>query len=98
MCVGPEREVRQLARLPGGRLSDLGATVADLADEQACQSVQVSPAALVEYVIALTAHDDLNVAVVVARHPGEVQPHVPLRLRLEVRDLVLAVLATHLVP
>ena len=60
--VGPEREVGQLARLPGRGLGDLGPAVADLADEQPGQPVQVALAVLVIDVLALAAHDDRDLA------------------------------------
>ena len=37
--VGPQREVGELGRLPRPGLGDLGAAVADLADEQAGEAV-----------------------------------------------------------
>jgi hypothetical protein len=37
--VGPQREVRELGRLPRAGLGELGASVADLAHEQAGQAV-----------------------------------------------------------
>ena len=37
--IGPQREVRELGRLPGAGLGELGAAVADLAHEQAGQAV-----------------------------------------------------------
>ncbi len=79
MGIGPEREVCELACLAGGCLSDIGAPVPDLADEQASQPVQVSLAVLVEDILAFPANDHRDVSAGEPRVPGEVQPEVTFR-------------------
>ncbi len=97
MRVGPQREIGELGRLPGRRLGDLAVAVPDLADEQAGQAVQVPLALLVKDILALAAHDDRHVGVLIGRVPGEVQPHVPLGGFLQ-RSVVEFWSAVHLVP
>src|SRR5262245_38191111 len=98
MRIRPEREVSQLRGLPGARLRDLGPAVPDLADEQPCPAVQVTLAALIVNVLALTPDNDGDIAGGIRRHPGEVKPKVALRFLLQGHDLVVAVRRTHLVP
>src|SRR6202020_894083 len=81
--VGPQREVGKLASLPCAGLGYLSAAVPDLTHEQAGQAVQVTLAVLVVDVLTLASDDHLDVAVRVGRHPGEMQPQVPLGLFLE---------------
>jgi hypothetical protein len=84
--VGPQREVRQLRRLVGGGLSQLGAPVAHLHGEQPGQSVQVALARVVPDVCTLTTNDHRDMAMGVAGHPGEVHPHMldgPGRQRIQ---------------
>ncbi len=74
--VGPQGEEGQLRGLLGGRLGQLGAAVADLADEQPGEGVEVLAALRVPDVGAVALDDDRHVAVVVAGHPREVHPQV----------------------
>ena len=71
--VGPEREVGQLRRLPGGRLGQLAAAVPHLHGEQAREPVEVGAALRVLDPAALTPHDDRRCARALA---GEVHPEV----------------------
>src|SRR5690606_8699723 len=84
--VGPEREVRQLLRLLGGGLGQLGASVTDLDDEETRQSVEVALAVDVVDVGALTADDGGDLGLLVGAVPGEVQPQVVPRC---VQDVML---------
>ncbi len=79
MRVRPEREERQLGGLLGRGLGELGAPVAELADEQAGQRVEVPLAAGVVDVRAVAADDDGDLGRLVAPHPGEMHPEVVAR-------------------
>jgi hypothetical protein len=59
-----------------GSSAELGAAVAELADEEAGQRGEVALAVGVPDVGALALDDDRDVGLVVRRHPGEVHPQV----------------------
>jgi hypothetical protein len=78
--IGPEREVGQLGRLFGRRLTELGPPVPDLAGEQPGQTIEVALAVLVPDVGALAAHHDRHLVFLVVRaEAGEVHPEVSPR-------------------
>ncbi len=87
MRVRPEREERQLRGLLGRRLGELGPPVAQLADEEAGQTVQVPLAAGIVDIHAVAADDDRHLAGLVARHPGEVHPQVIASRLLQVGEV-----------
>ena len=74
--VGPQRHERQLLGLLRGGLGQLRAAVAQLAHEQARQTVEVALAVHVVDVGALAADDDGHVGRVVGRVAREVHPQV----------------------
>jgi hypothetical protein len=75
--VAPDREERQLGRLPRGGLGQLAAPVPGLHHEQPGQPVEVAAAPVVPDPAALAAHDDRDLAAVgVGAVPGEVHPEV----------------------
>ena len=92
--VGPQRHEGQLLGLLRGGLGELGASVAELADEQAGEAVEVALAVAVPDVGALTAHDDRHVGLLVAGVPGEVHPEVVARGLLEVGVVVDVIVLT----
>ena len=76
MGIAPYGEVGKGGGLTGRGVGQLGATVADLAGEQAGQPVEVTLPVLIVDPRALTADDDRDLVVVARRHPGEVHPQV----------------------
>ena len=74
--VGPQREEREILRLPVRGLGQLVPAVAGLHDEQPGQPVQVPLAVDVEDVGALAAHDRGHRRVGVGRQAREVHPEV----------------------
>lgn len=74
MRVAPEREVRELFRLPRGGFGQFLAAVADLHREQPGEPVEVALAGVVPEVGALAAHDHREVLGLAV--PREVQPEM----------------------
>ncbi len=77
MAVGPDGEIPQGGRLIAGRLRQLGATVPQLAHEQAGQAIQVAVALGVPDVAPLTALDHPR-AIDLVLQDREVAPQVLL--------------------
>ena len=93
--VGPQRHERELGGLLGRRLGDVGASVAELVDEQATQTVQVPLALGVVDVGALTPHDHGHLALLVDGMTGEVQPQVVAAGRLQAGEVLVGVEGGH---
>ena len=75
--VRPQREERELLRLTGHRLADLGAAVPDLDDEEPGEPVDVLLARLVPDVVALAPDDERHLGAALERPmAGEVHPQV----------------------
>ena len=73
--VGPDREVPECRRLVAGGTGQFGAAVAQLADEQSGQAIQVTVALIVPDVAAIAALDDVHAVDVVLQH-AEVTPEM----------------------
>ena len=93
--VGPQRHERELGGLLGRRLGDVGASVAELVDEQAGQAVQVPLALGVVDVGALTPHDHGHLALLVDGMAGEVQPQVVAAGCLQAGEVLVGVGGGH---
>ncbi len=93
MREGPEREEVKLVRLLVGGVCDFFPAVADIRQEEAGQTVDVSLAVVVEDVAAVSARDDRVVGRIAERR--ETRPQVPAR---QPRQLRLRVLLRHFVP
>ena len=78
--VGPDGEVGEFLHLLGGSVCEFFAAVTKLDSEQGGDAIEIALAAIIEEVLALTAHDDRNLAeaIFVDRMSGEMHPEVVL--------------------
>jgi hypothetical protein len=76
MGIAPGGEERELPRLLGGSIGQLGAAMAAVHAEQRRQPVEIAFGVLVVDIAAVAAHDDRDLTRGVAAHAREVHPQM----------------------